>query len=61
MLDFTQHGVGGELSDHLLTPTLQMMVGWGGVESKQINKSSWDGSIRQISEGLEIIHQEPSS
>jgi len=40
---------------------LQMMVGWDGVESKQINKSSWEGSIRQMSEALEIIHHEPSS
>lgn len=61
----TSHSVGlwgGELSDRLPAPTPGSADdGWDGVESKQINKSSWKGSIRQMSEALEIIHQDPSS
>ena len=54
--DFMQHGME---SIHTVSffPVLQMMVGWGGVKPKQINKSSWERSTRQIGQGLEIICQ----
>lgn len=40
------------------SPTaLRMVVGWGGVKPKQINKSSWERSTGQIGEGLETSHQ----
>lgn len=61
---YTAWGCGVESFQTISLPpplALQMMVGWEGVESKQINKSSWEGSIRQMSEALEIIHQEPSN